>query len=220
MQILPGIGTKTAERIFDEVAADPKAIEQLSEVVVPRLARAHWPDLVKLIARLRQDIIACGQVAAVRAWYEVHLRRELDAPDQQIGDLEQLERIAAGYRSRRRFLTDLTLEPPDTRSSGHPNRKDRLILSTIHSAKGLEWSRVHVLNVVDGCIPAQVAANLEEERRLLYVAMTRAKHQLHLIASRCLQYQQFALDDQELYAGVSRFLPRSIHGFFDLRKLK
>src|ERR687886_124949 len=96
--------------------------------------------------------------------------------------------ISSGYPSRERFLTELTLDPPDATSdeSGPPLRdEDYLILSTIHSAKGQEWKSVFVLNVVDGCMPSDLgagtSAELEEERRLLYVAMTRAKDDLHLV---------------------------------------
>ena len=103
-------------------------------------------------------------------------------------DLLQLEQIAQGYPSRERFLTELTLDPPDATSdeAGAPLLdEDYLILSTIHSAKGQEWKSVFVLNCVDGCIPSDLAtgtsAEIEEERRLLYVAMTRAKDHLHLI---------------------------------------
>src|SRR5687767_13222899 len=100
----------------------------------------------------------------------------------RLGDLVQLEQIAAGYGSRERFLTELTLDPPDATSDqgGVPLLdEDYLILSTIHSAKGQEWTSVFLLNAVDGCLPADLgagnSAQLEEERRLLYVAMTRAK---------------------------------------------
>ena len=93
--------------------------------------------------------------------------------------------IAAGYPSRERFLTELTLDPPGATSdeAGPPLQdEDYLILSTIHSAKGQEWKSVYLLNVVDGCIPSDLAtgttAEIEEERRLLYVAMTRAKDHL------------------------------------------
>ena len=94
----------------------------------------------------------------------------------------------ATYPSRERFLSELTLDPPDATSdeAGPPLRdEDYLILSTIHSAKGQEWKSVFVLNCVDGCIPSDLATGssdeIEEERRLLYVAMTRAKDELALI---------------------------------------
>jgi len=97
--------------------------------------------------------------------------------------------------------------------------EDYLILSTIHSAKGQEWSAVSVLNVVDGCIPSDMAtgyaAEIEEERRLLYVAMTRARHHLHLLVpQRFYVTQQSAYGDRHLYAAISRFLPEAIRDRF------
>jgi DNA helicase-2/ATP-dependent DNA helicase PcrA len=129
-------------------------------------------------------------------------------------DVEQLARLAAGYGSRERFLTELTLDPPDATSdqSGPPHRdEDYLILSTIHSAKGQEWKAVHVLNCVDGCIPSDMATGtseeLEEERRLLYVAMTRAKEYLHLLVpQRFYVTQQSGGGDRHMYAGRTRFI--------------
>ena len=103
-------------------------------------------------------------------------------------DLLQLVQIASTYPSRERFLTELTLDPPEATSAraGDPLLDDDyLILSTIHSAKGQEWKSVFILNTVDGCLPSDLAtgtsAEIEEERRLLYVAMTRAKDHLHLM---------------------------------------
>src|SRR6202042_3969924 len=102
--------------------------------------------------------------------------------------LLQLSQTPSTYASRERFLTELTLDPPDATSdrAGAPLLdEDYLILSTIHSAKGQEWKSVHILNVVSVCLPSDLAvgtsAEIEEERRLLYVAMTRAKDHLHLI---------------------------------------
>jgi DNA helicase-2/ATP-dependent DNA helicase PcrA len=96
-----------------------------------------------------------------------------------------LQHIGRGHASRERFVTELTLDPPEASSdeAGPPHRdEDYLVLSTIHSAKGQEWNAVHILNVVDGCMPADMAtghaAETEEERRLLYVAMTRARDRL------------------------------------------
>jgi DNA helicase II / ATP-dependent DNA helicase PcrA len=103
--------------------------------------------------------------------------------------LIQLEQIASGYRSRERFLTELTLDSPDVTSdqAGVPLLdEDYLVLSTIHSAKGQEWKSVYVLNVVDGCIPSDLGAGttaeLVEERRLLYVAIPIVPQLGHLFA--------------------------------------
>ena len=139
--------------------------------------RAPWP------ADLGQAI----------AWQRPHVERRYDDAGMRLADLQALERIGATFGSRDRFLAELTLDPPDASSdeSGPPHRdEDYLILSTIHSAKGQEWRSVFVLNVVDGCIPSDIATGssdeIEEERRLLYVAMTRARDELALIAPQPL----------------------------------
>ena len=112
-------------------------------------------------------------------WYAPHLERIHEDAAVRQRDLVQLAQIASGYSSRERFLTELTLDPPDGTSdqAGVPRLdEDYLILSTIHSAKGQEWKSVFLLNTVDGCLPSDLAtgaiAEIEEERRLLYVAMT------------------------------------------------
>ncbi|WP_439604335.1 3'-5' exonuclease, partial [Shinella sp.] len=137
-------------------------------------------------------------------------------------DLLQLEQIAAGYPLRERFLTDLTLDPPDATSdeAGPPHLdEDYLILSTIHSAKGQEWTKVFVLNAVDGCIPSDLAVGerdeIEEERRLLYVAMTRAKDSLHLVTpQRFFVHGQAARGDRHVYASRTRFITEPMLGRF------
>jgi len=138
-------------------------------------------------------------------------------------DLVQLQQIASAYPSRERFLTELTLDPPDATSdqAGVPLLdEDYLILSTIHSAKGQEWKSVFVLNVVDGCMPSDLGAGttaeIEEERRLLYVAMTRAKDSLHLIVpQRFFTHGQHAQGDRHVYASRTRFIPERLLGLFE-----
>ena len=129
-----------------------------------------------------------------------------------------MQRIGSTFGSRTSFLTELTLDPPNSTSDeSGPSLKDDdyLILSTIHSAKGQEWRQVFVLNVVDGCMPSDLGAGstaeLEEERRLLYVAMTRAKDKLHLITpQRFYHTQQGKGGDKHVYAIRSRFIPTSV----------
>ena len=135
--------------------------------------------------------------------------------------------IAATYPSRERFLTELTLDPPDATSdrAGDPLLdEDYLILSTIHSAKGQEWKSVFILNAVDGCLPSDLAAGtsaeIEEERRLLYVAMTRAKDHLHLIVpQRFFVHGQRSNGDRHLYASRTRFIPSALLGHFESLRL-
>jgi DNA helicase-2/ATP-dependent DNA helicase PcrA len=158
-----------------------------------------------------------------RLWYEPHLDRIHEDSETRRADLIQLEQIASGYPSRERFLTELTLDPPDATSdqAGVPLLdEDYLILSTIHSAKGQEWKSVYLLNVVDGCMPSDLgvgtSAEIEEERRLLYVAMTRAKDDLHLIVpQRFFVHGQHAQGDRHLYASRSRFIPEKLLGLFE-----
>ena len=135
----------------------------------------------------------------------------------------QLEAIAAGFPGRERFLTDITLDPPDATSdqAGVPHRdEDYLILSTIHSAKGQEWKQVFVLNCVDGCIPSDLgtgtSAEIDEERRLLYVAMTRARDALHLmLPQRFYTHGQHRHGDRHVYATRTRFIPDRILDRFE-----
>ena len=121
--------------------------------------------------------------------------------------------MARGYESRSRFLSELTLDPPASTSdlAGPPLLdEDYLILSTIHSAKGLEWDIVHVIHATDGCIPSDMATGddeeLEEERRLLYVAITRARDELTITYPQRYYRRQRPRDDVHMYAVVSRFL--------------
>jgi DNA helicase-2/ATP-dependent DNA helicase PcrA len=137
-------------------------------------------------------------------------------------DLVQLAQIASSYPSREQFLTELTLDPPDATSdkAGVPLLdEDYLILSTIHSAKGQEWKSVFVLNCVDGCIPSDLATGtteeIEEERRLLYVAMTRAKDHLHLVVpQRFFAHQQRSGGAHHMYAARTRFIEESMLRYF------
>jgi DNA helicase-2/ATP-dependent DNA helicase PcrA len=149
--------------------------------------------------------------------------RRFDDARTRVADIQQLARIAATYPNLERFLTELTLEPPEATSAdaGVPLLdEDYLILSTIHSAKGREWTAVTLLNAVDGCLPSDLAtgssAEIEEERRLLYVAMTRAREQLDiLVPQRFHVGGQSGLGDRHVYASRTRFLPAALLGSFE-----
>jgi DNA helicase-2/ATP-dependent DNA helicase PcrA len=187
LNLLPGVGPVSAQRVLDGVAqsADPAAA--LRDLPAPPRAGIDWTYFVETVQSLRNSRWPTD-LGVARLWYQPHLERIHEDAEIRRADLIQLEQIASGYPSRERFLTELTLDPPDATSdqAGVPLLdEDYLILSTIHSAKGQEWKSVYILNVVDGCIPSDLGAGtteeLEEERRLLYVAMTRAKDDLHLI---------------------------------------
>jgi DNA helicase-2/ATP-dependent DNA helicase PcrA len=186
--------------------------------------RCHrtWPGLCRVMSRLREANTAWqGQIRLVRDWCQPLLDRLYDYPASRTGDLDQLEQIAFGYGSRERFLTELTLDPPDA-SGAEAARplldEDYLILSTIHSAKGQEWNTVFILNLVD-CIPSDMATGtpeqIDEERRLLYVAMTRAREHVHFVQPRRFyRTQQHRHGRGHVLAPRSRFLPDEILGLF------
>lgn len=224
LQILPGIGPSTAGQILQVLEAAPDAQTALQSFAVPARAAADWPSFVALFTALRQKSPAWpADIERVRLWFEPHLERRHEDAITRRADLLQLEQIAAGNPSRERFLTDLTLDPPDATSdqAGPPlHDEDYLILSTIHSAKGQEWKNVFVLNSVDGCIPSDLGVGtteeVDEERRLLYVAMTRARDSLHLITpQRFYTHGQAARGDRHVYASRTRFIPGSILEHFD-----
>ncbi len=222
--LLPGVGPKTAARALDRLAAASDPIAALGRFDPPAAARDEWRALVDLARALRERAAAWpAELALVRRWYEPHLQRLHEDAAVRAADLAALEHIAGTYPSRVRFLTELTLDPPEATSdeAGAPLRdEDYLTLSTIHSAKGQEWGAVYVLNAVDGCIPSDLATGtpeeIEEERRLLYVAMTRAKDALHVIVpQRFYVTQQAAGGDRHLYAMRTRFIPDALTALFE-----
>ncbi|OBZ97469.1 ATP-dependent DNA helicase (plasmid) [Pararhizobium polonicum] len=224
LQMLPGVGPSTAGKILDTIAADPEPLMALAEIPPPPKAGPDWTTFVKVLMGLRKTETGWpAEIAQAREWYEPHLDRIHEDAETRKADLLQLEQIASGYPSRERFLTELTLDPPDATSdqAGVPLLdEDYLILSTIHSAKGQEWRSVFMLNVVDGCIPSDLGvgttAEIEEERRLLYVGMTRAKDSLTLITpQRFFTGGQHAQGDRHVYASRTRFIPVTLLQFFE-----
>jgi DNA helicase-2/ATP-dependent DNA helicase PcrA len=222
LHLLPGVGPSTAQRVLDEISECSDPLKTLTDMPSPPRAGDDWTFFTETVANLRISRWP-ADLETARIWYQPHLERIHEDAEVRRADLVQLEQIAIGYRSRERFLTELTLDPPDATSdqAGVPLLdEDYLILSTIHSAKGQEWKSVYLLNVVDGCMPSDLGAGtteeLEEERRLLYVAMTRAKDDLHLLVpQRFFVHGQSAQGDRHLYASRTRFIPEPLLSFFE-----
>jgi DNA helicase-2/ATP-dependent DNA helicase PcrA len=222
LHLLPGVGPASAQRVLDHMAEAADPIRALCSLPSPPRAGDNWSAFVRTVENLRYSEWPTD-IERARLWYEPHLDRVHEDAEVRRGDLIQLEQIASGYPSRERFLTELTLDPPDATSdqAGVPLLdEDYLVLSTIHSAKGQEWKSVFVLNVVDGCMPSDLGTGtteeLEEERRLLYVAMTRAKDDLHLtIPQRFFTRSQNAQGDRHVYASRTRFIPESLLPLFE-----
>ncbi|BAM92938.1 ATP-dependent DNA helicase [Bradyrhizobium oligotrophicum S58] len=222
LHLIPGIGPASAQRLLDAVSDGADPIARLSAQPAPARAGDDWTAFVRTLEQLRLSEWP-ADLERIRLWYQPHLERVHEDAEVRTADLLQLEQIASGYPSRERFLTELTLDPPDATSdqAGVPLLdEDYLILSTIHSAKGMEWNSVHVLNVVDGCMPSDLgagtSAELEEERRLLYVAMTRAKDDLHLLVpQRFFVHGQPVRGDRHVYASRTRFIPEALVPLFE-----
>jgi len=224
LQLLPGMGPSTAEQIMVRFEQAGSSWSSLRGACGPPPRRTAvldetWTPFAALMEGLAvTDGPWQGQVGRAREWFEPHLERIYDSAHVRAGDLLQLERLAQQFTTRDQFLAELALDPPAATGdrSGIPHLdEDYLVLSTVHSAKGQEWDAVYVLNVADGNFPSEFATGrpdqIEEERRLLYVAMTRAKNDLHLIAP--LKYyvtNQPKTGDRHVYGATSRFLTPTV----------
>ncbi len=209
LQLLPGIGPGLAGKLLDGLAAGPPfrfSLRSSRRRARPRMAGLRFAHAALWIKAAEWPC----DIDLARNWLQPYVEQNYADALVRMGDLDQLAKIAASHASRAEFLTDLTLDPPQATSDelGKPLLdEDYLILSTIHSAKGQEWRSVSILNVVDGCIPSDLATgasdDIEEERRLLYVAMTRAKDELNLIVpQRFYTHRRGGAGDRHVYAGA------------------
>jgi DNA helicase II / ATP-dependent DNA helicase PcrA len=215
LKLHPGFGPANAKQALEHFEARGFEAKSLADYDAPQAVKMDWKRFCALFEKLADPATPwAGQVGLVKDWYKPQLERIYDAGWTRMGDLEQLETLAVQQPNRERFLTELTLDPPvatSDQSQGASKDEDFVILSTIHSAKGQEWDIVYVLNVSDGNFPSEFSTGkaemIEEERRLLYVAMTRARNELHLCAP--LKYavtQQAKTGDAHVYGAKSRFM--------------
>ena len=219
LQLLPGMGPVNARAAIDHLESAGHSFAALSSFTPPQTPEIDWRRLNELMNSLADPQRQwAGQVHEVREWYQRHFERLYEHYHTRLGDLEQLELLSGQFPSRERFLTELTLDPPNATSdlASRPTLdEDFLVLSTIHSAKGMEWDTVYVLNVVDGSFPSEFATGkpeaIEEERRLLYVALTRAQNELLLLVPLKFHLtHQSRQGDAHVYGGRSRFLTEKV----------
>lgn len=214
LQMMDGIGPATAAKIVNHISRAHDALA-MKTYPVPAAARAGWLDLGKLM----DDLVAAGeanpvaQVQRIRLFYDRLMSLRYENAQSRVRDLEHIEQVASRYKSRRQLLTDLTLDPPNSTSdiATHASKdKDCLVLSTIHSAKGCEWDVVYVIHVAEGSLPSEKSAGiekeLEEERRLAYVAMTRARDYLYITWPIRIYQRWGGTGEKHAYAQISRFI--------------
>jgi DNA helicase II / ATP-dependent DNA helicase PcrA len=218
-QLLPGVGPANARACVEHLAANNLAFASLKTFAAPASAKYEFEKLSDLLVALTDPQRAWqGQVHMTREWYKPHFERIYEHFHTRLGDLDQLDLLSGQYPSRERFLTELTLDPPNATSdlAGTPMLdEDYLILTTIHSAKGMEWDTVYLLNVVDGSFPSEFATGkpelIDEERRLFYVALTRAQNDLILMAPLKFHLTgQSRQGDAHVYGARSRFLTEKV----------
>jgi DNA helicase-2/ATP-dependent DNA helicase PcrA len=217
LRLHDGIGPARARSLLAVLADPDRPVDddRHAEAVAaaPAISRVALAASLNLLAAAR-DARRIGERA--RGCLEL-LRPLLTAryPDwsARLGDLERLVGAADQSPDLAAFVAELTLDPPASTSdlAGPPSQDDDyLVLSTVHSAKGLEWPVVHVLHLVDGSFPSDMALakedGLEEEARLFYVAVTRAADELHLYAPLRMPHHRHARDDRHSMAPISRFL--------------
>lgn len=223
LALMPGVGPQKARQLMAQLAEAGGDFSVWEQWKAPPAAKKLWPKFVELIQGLagaKSDLP--GQVFRARKFYEPMLVDLYDNPRPRARDLEQLEQIAARYKDRRTMLAEITLDPPSSTQdlAGPPLLDDDyLVLSTIHSAKGLEWDAVYVIHASDGNIPSDMSTGspeqIEEELRLFYVALTRAKR--WLTVTYPLRYYRYpgGSSDWHSYSQLTRFLSKSALKHFD-----
>jgi len=214
LQLMDGIGPGTASQAIRYVVEHGNSAESIGTFKVRPSARKQMAAFAETVS----DLVHAGsvnpalQIERIRRFYDPLLHKLYENPGARSRDLVSLEQIASGYRLRRDFLVDLQLDPPTSTGdlAGPPHREDDwLVLSTIHSAKGCEWDVVYLIHAADGFLPSDMATGseeeIEEELRLTYVALTRARDFLYISWPLRYYHRWYALTDSSSYAQPCRF---------------
>jgi len=234
LQLLDGVGPGRARALMAELGVrrrgevpQPDPVARLAGALtdVPPSAAPELDELRAALADCRADRLGpATQIDRLRGFLAPVIQRRYDGAVARVRDVEQLAHLASGSTSRGRFLAELTLDPPASTGdlAGPPLLdEDYVVLSTIHSAKGGEWDVVHVIHAADGMIPSDMATgdaeSVEEERRLLYVALTRARDMLYVYFPLRYYRRPRGLEDGHGFAQLSRFLDGGVRALFEER---
>jgi DNA helicase-2/ATP-dependent DNA helicase PcrA len=223
LQLLDGVGPATARRAVDALDLDRDGpLDRFDPAVLPECARV---DASRLVGALRDATArrpAGERAEALRRALAPVVRGKYPDGAARLADLERLSAAAGEHGDLRTFVVELALDPPrSTGADAVPPSVDEdwLVLSTVHSAKGLEWDVVHLLHVTEGSFPSDMgvatADGLDEERRLFHVALTRARDRLHLYAPLRYHHHPRARDDRHSWAQRSRFVDEAALGCCD-----
>lgn len=232
LMLLPGIGRKRAMDLSDLLVESGGAISEWEKWQPPQATQEVWPDFVALISQLagqragkRSGVEVPAEIDLIKKFYGPLVEQNYSNHRERLNDLDQLVHVSARYPSRAEFLTAITLDPPASTQdlAGDPHLdEDFLVLSTMHSAKGLEWDAVYVLHAADGNIPSDIATKneyeVEEERRLFYVALSRAKDHLYVChPQRYYRGGRPRGSDDHSFSQLTRFLTPTAREAFDWR---
>jgi DNA helicase-2/ATP-dependent DNA helicase PcrA len=228
LQLLDGVGPIRARRVLDALRGpeggppEPNRWPEAA-VHVPEESLAHATSLLRALAEVAggEGPSAGAQVEQLCAALAPLIQLRYADGAARVADLEQLAAAARGAQDVRHFVSELVLDPPASSGdlAGPPHLdEDYLVLSTVHSAKGLEWDAVHLIAAYDGNFPADMSAGTEEgiaeERRLFYVALTRARRRLHVYVPFRYYHRPRGGDDAHGYGKASRFLTGAVQELF------
>ena len=218
LKIIPGIGAKTAMKIGAAISEQGLPQEASELISKGRRTTSELQQVIELINELREQHGPISEkVDRINRYYYPFLKENYDNYPKRIRDLEQLADLTVAYKSLNRFLNDMALEPPDEERKVTSGKADALVLSTIHSAKGLEWHTVMLIWAVEGRMPSPMALDspdeMEEERRLLYSGRDESQVQLVIVAPVC----RWIAQEEWFRCGSRGFLkscPRNISGTY------
>jgi len=228
LMLIPGIGHKKARQLMDGRGGSDSGFSSWNDFNPPAAARTIWPGFLALMQSLAASGERGGDIAndvhQARIFYGPLLEQKLDHAQARLRDLEQIEQVSTRFPDRATFLTQITLDPPASTQELPADPwldEDYLNLSTIHSAKGLEWDSVFVIHAADGNIPSDMATgsseSIEEERRLFYVALTRARNSLYVCHPDRYYFHGRRVSDAHSFAQLTRFVADDVRACFERR---